>query len=67
MDCDLNNDQRRTLWEKITALHPEFHNLNPNEKFVFILSTPERQIINWVAKFIHVSFNTRSELLLAQK
>ena len=41
-----------------------FQSLNDVEKFTFLLSNPDNQLIVWIGKFIYICFQARSEFVL---
>ena len=59
-DCVNNRDMRKSLFEKISLREPRFANWNDREKFVFLMSCENPQILSWFSKFLYHSFHTRS-------
>ena len=45
---------------KIGSKHPEFQNISNAEQFIFLMSCKDRQILTWLGKFLHKSFNIRN-------
>ena len=64
MDCTINQPERENLFSKLARIVPNFTDMNDNEKFLFLLCNKDQQILAWVGKFIHKSFNDPAEHLL---
>ena len=60
ISCKLYQDERITLFDKICKLYPLFSLLNDQQKFVYLMSNIEEQLLTWVAKFIHDSMHKRA-------
>ena len=58
--CQINAHERQNLYVKIVSKHPTFRNLSNHEQFIFLMSCKDRQILTWLGKFIHKSFNIRN-------
>ena len=58
--CKLYQDERTTLFDKISKLYPIFSSLSDQQKFVYLMSNIEEQLLTWVAKFIHDSMHKRA-------
>ena len=58
--CINNLDMRESLFNKIATKEPWFANLSNREKFIYLMSCNDRQILTWFGKFLHNSFQTRN-------
>ena len=58
--CQINAQERHILYTKIGSKHPEFQNISNHEQFIFLMSCKDRQILTWLGKFLHKSFNIRN-------
>ena len=58
--CINNLDMRETLFNKIATKELSFANLSNREKFIYLMSCNDRQILTWFGKFLHNSFQTRN-------
>ena len=58
--CQINAHERQILYTKIGSKHPEFQNISNHEQFIFLMSCKDRQILTWLGKFLHKSFNIRN-------
>ena len=58
--CINNFGMRVTLFNKIATKEPSFANLSNREKFIYLISCNGRQILTWLGKFLHNSFQTRN-------
>ena len=58
--CRVNINERQSLFTKIISKDPTFMHLDNREKFTFLMSCKDRQILTWFGKFLHKSFITRN-------
>ena len=58
--CTNYNEQRCTLFTKVSDLVPDFLSLSSTEQFIFLLSNNNSRVLTWVGKFIYDAFNSRS-------
>lgn len=58
--CEINADERQSLFHKITSKEPSFRTLDNLEKFIFLVSSNDNQVITWFGKFLYKSFSIRS-------
>ena len=58
--CRVNINERQSLFTKISSKDPTFMHLDYREKFIFLMSCKNRQILTWFGKFLHKSFITRN-------
>ena len=58
--CINNLDMRESLFNKIATKEPSFANLSNREKFIYLMSCNDRQILSWFGEFLHNSFQTRN-------
>jgi hypothetical protein len=61
MKCDLYSIPRQELLNKITNVYPASSSLNDTDKFKFIMSNTNTDIIKCTGKFVSDCFNTRNE------
>jgi len=62
-NCKINLNERNSFYEKLVSIEPQFQTKSPIEKFVYLLSSTNPQILTWFGKYIHHSFITRKEYL----
>ena len=60
ISCKLYHCERINLFSKINKLVPHFRLSSDVEKFVFLLSNRNEQLLTWTAKFIHDSMHQRA-------
>ena len=58
--CAVNVNERRALYDKLTDKFPEFEHLCDLEKFVFLFTFDDAQMLSWLGKFLHKSFRSKS-------
>ena len=51
--CPILNIKRDNFISKITQKYQNFHKLNPDNKFIFLMSVEEQQTCQLFAKFIY--------------
>ena len=56
----INLIERNTFFAKIVQTYEEFTYLNDVEKFNFIMTNCNPQLLKWLGKFIHISFHKRN-------
>ena len=59
-DCVNNREMTKSFFEKISLREPGFAYWNNREKFVFLMSWQDPQILSWFSKFLYHSFHTRN-------
>ena len=64
INCKLYEPERQRLFLMINEKKQNFQSLNDVEKFTFLLSNPDNQLLVWIGKFIYKCFQTRSEFVL---
>ena len=64
INCKLYEPERQRLFLMINEKKQNFQSLNDVEKFTFLLSNPDNQLIVWIGKFIYKCFQARSEFVL---
>ena len=57
--CKSIADERSVLYTKISACHNGFMSMDEQEKFIFLLSNNDAQILTWTGKFIYNGFQKR--------
>ena len=60
LNCKINLIERNTFFDKIVQTYEEFTYLNDVEKFNFIMTNCNPQLLKWLGKFIHISFHKRN-------
>ena len=60
LHCSLYKTSREILIGKVADQYPLFNELSHEDKFTFLLSYNDPQILTWTAKFIHDSLQTRN-------
>ena len=58
--CAVNVNERRALYDKLTDKFPEFEHLCDLEKFVFLFTFDDAQMLSWLGKFLYKSFRSKS-------
>ena len=58
--CAMNLNERRTLYDKVTGKFPEFEHLADVEKFVFLFTFDDAQMLSWRGKFLYQSFRSKT-------
>ena len=59
-NCQINDAERQLLFTKISSKFPAFAQLNHHEKFIYLMSCNDRQILTWLGKFLYKSFDIRN-------
>ena len=59
MECPLYREERCVLLSKVSNNNPTFSILSTQEKFVYLLSCKDAQILTWLGKFLHLIFKKR--------
>ena len=60
IQCDLYKTPREILFIYIIKIFPSFNKLNNHQKFVFLMSTNDKMLVNKIAMFINECLDTRS-------
>ena len=47
------------MYRKIIGIYVDFALLSGEDKFVFLMSSSDHRIINWLGKFVYQSFQIR--------
>ena len=58
--CAVNVNERRALYDKLTDKFQEFEHLCDLEKFVFLFTFDDAQMLSWLGKFLYKSFRSKS-------
>ena len=58
--CSLNRTERIVLYDKVARKFPEFDQLADVEKFVFLFTFKDAQMLTWLGKFLYESFRTKA-------
>ena len=58
--CEMNLNERRILSDKVTGKSPEFEHLCDGEKFVFLSTFDNAQMLSWLGKFLYPSFRSKT-------
>ena len=57
--CKSYNSLRNEFFWKIYQISPNFTSLNDNEKYVFLMTSCNKQLMVWLGKFVHEIFGYR--------
>lgn len=63
LHCLLYKDEREIYFANVSDSYPLFNELSDENKFIFLLSFNDPQILTWTAKFIFYSFQTRNHTI----
>ena len=63
--CSINQAERRHFYSKISCKAPHLSTLSDDEKFVYLLTNNDPQILTWFGKFVHHSFIVRNYIVLS--
>ena len=58
--CRSYTRERQELFAKIINVFPQFEQMNDTDKFVFMLSYPDQNLLTIVGKFIYICFQLRN-------
>ena len=58
--CTLYTNDRTAFFNKINQYTPGFHELEQHEKFIFLFTNHNSNILTWLGKFIYDSFINRT-------
>ena len=58
--CAVNVNERRALYEKLIDKFPELEHLCDLEKFVFLFTFDDAQMLSWLGKFLYKSLRSKS-------
>ena len=64
VDCKMHESERNILFNRISISYSKFTSFNRIEKFKFLLTKSDPQLLTWVGKFIHNAFEKRNSLQL---
>ena len=59
-NCQIIDAERQLLFTKISSKFPAFAQLNHHEKFIYLQTCNDRQIITWFGNFLYKSFDIRN-------
>ena len=57
--CNKYNTTRNKLYERINTIHENFSLMSKDQKFIFMMTSDEPEVISSVGHFIHTSFQQR--------
>ena len=60
-NCKINQVERDILYSNIIQVDQSFMDLHAIDKFVYVFSSRNPQILTWLGKFIHKSLSARNE------
>ena len=61
LHCPQYKENRDIYLANVSEIYPLINNLSDEDKFVFLLSFNDPQILTWTAKFIYYSFQKRDQ------
>ena len=59
-NCQINYAERQLLFTMISSKFPAFAQLNHHEKYIYLMSCNDRQILTWLGNFLYKSFDIRN-------
>ena len=59
-NCQINAQERQTFFTKVSSKSPTFIQFNDHDKFIYLMSCKDRQILAWFGKFLYKSFYIRN-------
>ena len=59
-NCQINAHERQTFFTKVSFKSPTFIQFSDHEKFIYLMSCKDRQILAWFGKFLYKSFYIRN-------
>ena len=65
-NCSINQAERRLLYSKISCKVPRFSKLSDFDKFLYLLTKNDPQILTWFGKFVHQSLLARNNIFRPQ-
>jgi len=57
--CEIYRSDRNIMYSKILTQYGDFRNLNPNNKFIFLMTNNDPIVLNALGKFVHKAFQLR--------
>ena len=63
LQCYIYTIERDDLLKKIQAVDPSFEDLFSVDKFAYHMTSNDAQILTWVGKFVHSSFEKRENYM----
>ena len=63
LQCYIYTVERDDLFKKIQAVDPLFQDLLPFDKFAYLMTSNDAQMLTWVGKFVHSSFEKRENYM----
>ena len=57
--CD-ESQRKENTFNKVTGKFPEFEHLGDVEKFVFLFTFDDAQMLSWLGKFLYQSFHSKT-------
>lgn len=63
INCSIFNATRNAFFDKVVLSYPGFRDLNDKDKYIFLMSTRNEQLLVWLGKFVHNLFLARGEYL----
>ena len=61
IDCDSYKTEREIFFANVIAFYPDFNGLNSIDKFKYLFTSNDPNVLTWLGKFIYNSLQTRSE------
>ena len=63
LQCYIYTIERDDLLKKIQAVNPLFQCLLSVDKFAYLMTSNDAQILIWIGKFVHSSFEKRENYM----
>ena len=66
VECMIYNTNRHEMFSKIVKKNTNFYNLDAAQKFNFLLTNQDPQILTWLGKFIFLAFQSRETYIISR-
>ena len=63
LECTMYQCYRRELFNKVLSVEPYLNDLLPVNKFTYLMTSSNEQVLKWVGKFIYLAFNKRANIM----
>ena len=59
LHCSLYLSERLNMLCNVQALYPEYHHLSESDRFIFLMTSSDPQILKWIGKFLYHAFSKK--------
>ena len=59
LECPMYQCYRGKLFNKVLSVEPYLNDLLPVNKFTYLMTSSNEQVLKWVGKFVYLAFNKR--------